>query len=106
MDLARVFRYSTKMPVEGYDKNEDAGDLSGGNGNSGSVTQSHTDLRPIHHYRLFRFMRKHKLFDAWLAGGDGSEFLRETKKASLRAAYASLRMEVPVTGLAWVDGWD
>ncbi len=55
---------------------------------------------------FFRFMRKHKLFDAWLAGGDGSEFLRETKKASLRAAYASLRMEVPVTGLAWVDGWD
>ncbi len=48
-------------------------------------------------------MRMHKLFDVWLAGGDGSEFLRETKKASTIAAYASVRKKVPVTGLAWVD---
>jgi hypothetical protein len=57
----------------------------------GSVTQFHTDLQPIHHYRLFRFMRKYHLLDAWLGGGGGSDLLRETRKASVRAAREALR---------------
>lgn len=92
MDLMTVVRYSTKMPFEGYDKKRGgAGDVGAGDSvdpdsSSGSVTQIHTDLQPNHHYRLFRFMRRHCLFDAWLGGGGGSELLRESRKASVRAA--------------------
>ncbi len=91
VDLMTVIRYATKMPFEGYDKKRGgAGDVGAGDSmdpdsSSGSVTQIHTDLRPIHHYRLFTFMRKYRLFDAWLGGGDGSDLLRETRKASVRA---------------------
>jgi hypothetical protein len=95
-DLMKVFRYSTKMPFEGYDKKRGgAGDVDGEDAmdpdrKSSSVTQFHTDLQPIHHYRLFRFMRKYRLFDAWLGGGGGSDLLRETRKASVRAAREAL----------------
>jgi len=88
----KVVRYVTKLPFEGYDKirggagDVGAGDSMGPDSSSGSVTQFHTDLKPIHHYRLFRFMRKYSLFAAWLAGGGGSDLLRETRKASVRAA--------------------
>ena len=47
-----------------------------------SIEQSHLQLEAIHHYRLFKFMRKHSVFDAWLAGGEGAKLLR---KASLGA---------------------
>ncbi len=106
MDLVKVFRYSTKMPFDGYDKNygEGAEDLEGADGNSGSVTQTHTDLQPIHHYRLFAFMRKYRLFTAWLGGGGGSELLREARSESIRAAHYSLGEEVPgVVGVGWGD---
>lgn len=90
-DLMTVVRYSTKMPFEGYDKKrggaKDVGaDSMDPDRSSGSVTQTHTDLQPIHHYRLFRFMRKHRLFDAWLGGGDGGKLLRDARKAALRVA--------------------
>ena len=75
-DLLKVLRYSTKMPFEGYDK-----EIKGN-----SVNQSHADLQAIHHYRLFRFTRKHSLFDAWLAGGDGADILRDVRKAALKVA--------------------
>jgi hypothetical protein len=97
IDLMTVARYATKMPFEGYDKKRGgAGDVGAGDSvdpdsSSGSVTQIHTDLQPIHHYRLFRFMRKYRLFDAWLGGGGGSDLLRETRKASVRAARALRR---------------
>jgi hypothetical protein len=94
-DLMTVLRYATKMPFEGYDKKRGAaGDIGAGDdpdGSSGSVTQFHTDLKPIHHYRLFRFMRKYSLFDAWLGGGGGSDLLRETRKASVRTAQGPYR---------------
>ncbi|MGZ4987726.1 MAG: hypothetical protein ACXWBP_06790 [Limisphaerales bacterium] len=74
--VLKVLRYSTKMSFEGYDKQFKAN----------SVKQSHTDLQPLHHYRLFRFMRKHTLWDAWLAGGEGAELLRSVRKAALKVA--------------------
>jgi len=86
-DLAKVVRYATKMPYEGYDKKKKENAAgSGDSHNSTSVKQSHLELEPIYHYRLFKFLRKHKLFAAWLAGGDGAELLRRTRKAALRTA--------------------
>jgi hypothetical protein len=95
IDLMTVVRYASKMPFEGYDKKRGgAGDVGAGDSmdpdsSSGSVTQFHTDLQPIHHYRLFRFMRKHSLFDAWLGGGDGANLLRDARKAALKVARES-----------------
>jgi hypothetical protein len=89
IDLMTVVRYSSKMPFEGYDKKRGGAGKIGARDSkkpsSGSVRQIHTDLQPIHHYLLFRFMRRYRLFDAWLAGGGGSALLRETRKASVRA---------------------
>ena len=71
------------MPFEGYDKKRGGATDVGADPDSsaGSVRQIHTDLQPIHHYRLFKFMRKHSLFDAWLGGGDGAKLLRDVRKA-------------------------
>jgi hypothetical protein len=61
IDLMKVVRYVTKMPFEGYDKirggaaDVGAGESMDPDSSSGSVTQFHTDLKPIHHYRLFRW---------------------------------------------------
>jgi hypothetical protein len=70
-DLWRVLRYSTKMPFQGYDREvrEDY-----------SIVQSHLELAPIHHYRLFRFLRRYTVWDAWLAGGEGAQLLRDVRK--------------------------
>lgn len=78
-EVLKVLRYSTKMAFEGYDKQFKAK----------SVEQNHTDLQPIHHYRLFRFMRKHRVFDAWFAGGEGVKLLRDVAKGSRKAARRS-----------------
>ena len=71
-DLWRVLRYSTKMAFQGYDREVREDD---------SIVQSHLELAPIHHYRLFRFLRKHTVWDAWLAGGEGAQLLRDVRKA-------------------------
>ena len=70
-DLWRVLRYSTKMPFQGYDREVREDD---------SIVQSHLELAPIHHYRLFRFLRKYTVWDAWLAGGEGAQLLRDVRK--------------------------
>ncbi len=88
-DLAKVLRYCTKMPWEGYDKKkkENATEESGGGKRRPiSIEQRHVKLKAIHHYRLFNFLRKHTLFDAWLGGGNGAKLLRETRKAALVTA--------------------
>jgi hypothetical protein len=71
-DLWRILRYSTKMPFYGYDRQVRDDD---------SVVQSNLQLAPVHHYRLFRFLRKHTVWDAWLAGGEGTVLLRDVRKA-------------------------
>ena len=71
-DLWRILRYSTKMPFQGYDREVREDD---------SIVQSHLELAPVHHYRLFRFSRNHTVWDAWLAGGEGARVLRDVRKA-------------------------
>lgn len=88
-DLAKVVRYATKMPYEGYDKKKKENAVGPGGSSRRkptSIEQTHLDLEPIQHYRLFNFLRKHRLFDAWLAGGDGAKVLREARKAARRTA--------------------
>ncbi len=70
-DLWGILRYSTKMPFQGYDRqvNED-----------GSIVQKPSELALIHHYRLFRFSCMHTVWDAWLAGGEGAQVLRDVRK--------------------------
>ena len=70
MDLLRVVRYSTKMPLQGYRKKRQ----------NGKVTQEHIPLKAGHHYRLFRFLRRHSLFDAWFAGGEGAAILKNVRR--------------------------
>jgi hypothetical protein len=76
-DLLKVIRYLTKMTLEGYRRKV----------SKGKVGQVHTDLNAGQHYRLFKFLRGQNLFDAWLAGGKGTEVLRHAKKAAMRAAH-------------------
>jgi hypothetical protein len=89
-DLMKTMRYSTKMPFEGYDKSKKTKGGSESVDPSGkkitSIEQRHYKLNPIHHYRLFKFTRKHRLFDAWLAGGEGAKLLRDTRQAAIIAA--------------------
>jgi hypothetical protein len=111
-DLMKVLRYSTKMPFEGYGKkkkqktvkqsdqekepnsNEPSDGETGSKSNERSdqerevhsIEQIHLKLGAIHHYRLFKFMRKHSVFDTWLAGGDGTKLLRDARKAALKVA--------------------
>jgi hypothetical protein len=74
-DVLKALRYITKMTLEGYRRKS-------------SGTQEHVPLDAGHHYRLFKFLRGRSLFDAWLAGGKGTEVLRRAKRAAVRAAHA------------------
>ena len=74
-DVLKALRYLTKMTLEGYRRKS-------------SGTQEHVPLDAGHHYRLFKFLRGRSLFDAWLAGGKGTEVLRRAKRAAVRAAQA------------------
>ena len=74
-DVLKALRYLTKMTLEGYRRKS-------------SGTQEHVPLDAGHHYRLFKFLRGRSLFDAWLAGGKGTEVLRHAKKAAMGAAHA------------------
>jgi hypothetical protein len=97
-DLLKTLRYSTKMPFEGYDREKKASDgtdeesesdsaeESNENPASNSIEQRHAKLEAIHHFRLFKFTRKHSVFDAWFAGGDGAKVLRDARQAAVRAA--------------------
>jgi hypothetical protein len=51
-----------------------------------SIEQSHLQLEAIHHYRLFKFMRTHSVFDAWLAGGEGAKLLRKARQGARKVA--------------------
>jgi hypothetical protein len=75
-DLQRLLRYTTKMAFEGYRKVID----------NGRPKQKRVELKLIHHYRLFQYLRKHKIFDFWFAGGDGTSILSDVKRSSLRNA--------------------
>ena len=84
-DLWRILRYSTKMPFYGYDRQVRDDD---------TVVQSNLQLAPVHHYLLFRFLRKHTVWDAWLAGGEGAGLLRDVKKA-VRTALVGIKVFRP-----------
>ncbi len=58
------------MPFQGYDREV---------GEDDSIRQSDLQLAPIHHYRLFRFSRHYTVWDAWLAGGEGAQLLRDVR---------------------------
>jgi hypothetical protein len=103
-DLQKALRYSTKMPFEGYrkkkkkqknkgDKNNQTVTETTGRGDEKltSIEQRHCELKAIHHYRLFKFSRKHTLFDAWLAGGQGAKLLLDTRQAALKTARRQCR---------------
>jgi hypothetical protein len=70
VDLLRVLRYVTKMPLDGYRKKR----------KDGKVSQEHAQLEAGHHYRLFKFLRDRSLFDAWFAGGDGAAILKQVRR--------------------------
>ena len=78
-DVLKALRYLTKMTLEGYRRKS----------SGKKVVQEHVHLNAGHHYRLFKFLRGRSLFDAWLAGGKGTEVLRNIKKAAIRAAHVA-----------------
>ncbi len=84
-DLWRVLRYSSKMAFHGYDREVRDDD---------TIVQSHLELAPIHHYRLFRFLRNYTVWDAWLAGGEGAQLLRDVRKA-VRADLQHIQLFQP-----------
>ena len=69
VDVLKVFRYATKMPLNGYKYDADKG-----------TQKDDIPLKPGHHYRLFKFLRDRSLFDAWFAGGTGSKVLRTVRR--------------------------
>jgi hypothetical protein len=78
-DLLKVIRYLTKMTLEGYRRKSSG---------RKTIVQEHVCLNADHHYRLFKFLRGRSLFDAWLAGGKGTEVLRHAKKAATKSVRA------------------
>jgi hypothetical protein len=77
-DVLKALRYLTKMTLEGYRRKS----------SGKKVVQEHVPLDAGHHYRLFKFLRGRSLFDAWLAGGKGTEVVRHAKKAAMGAVHA------------------
>jgi hypothetical protein len=78
LEFRKSLRYATKMPVEGYERIEE----------NDEVRQSHTTLDDVHYFRLIDFLRHHSVFDAWFAGGEGSQILKSAKSRSIEAAEA------------------
>ena len=72
LDFRKSLRYATKMPREGYQRVE-----------NDEISQRHTNLEDVHYYRLIGFLRHHTVFDAWFAGGEGSQILRSAKSQSI-----------------------
>ena len=75
-DFRKSLRYATKMPVDGYERIEENDEIS----------QRHANLENIHYYRLAGFLHHHTIFEAWFAGGEGSEILKFAKSKSIDAA--------------------
>jgi hypothetical protein len=75
-DFRTALRYATKMPAEGYERVEENDEIS----------QRHANLEKIHYYRLTGFLHHHTIFEAWFAGGEGSEILKSAKSRSIEAA--------------------
>jgi hypothetical protein len=78
LEFRKSLRYASKMPVEGYERVED----------NDEVRQSHTTLEDVHYFRLIDFLRHHNVFDAWFAGGEGSQILKSAKSQSIEVAKA------------------
>jgi hypothetical protein len=77
-DFRTTLRYATKMPVDGYERVEENDEIS----------QRHANLGNVHYYRLIGFLRHHTVFDAWFAGGEGSQILKSAKSQSIEVAKA------------------
>jgi hypothetical protein len=78
LEFRKSLRYASKMPVEGYERVEQ----------NDEIRQSHTTLEDVHYFRLIGFLRRHTVFDAWFAGGEGSQILKSAKSQSIDAAQA------------------
>ena len=76
LEFRKSLRYVSKMPVEGYERIEENDEIS----------QRHANLENIHYYRLAGFLHQHTIFEAWFAGGEGSEILKFAKSKSIDAA--------------------
>jgi hypothetical protein len=76
LEFRKSLRYASKMPVEGYERVEQ----------NGQITQSHAILEERNYFRLIGFLRHHTVFDAWFAGGEGSQILKSAKTQSIEAA--------------------
>jgi hypothetical protein len=78
LEFRKSLRYVSKMPVEGYERIEE----------NDEVRQRHTTLDNVHYFRLVDFLRHYSVFDAWFAGGEGSQILKSAKSRSIEAAKA------------------
>jgi hypothetical protein len=76
LEFRKMLRYATKMPVEGYARVEE----------NGRTRQDNIALEARHYYRLIGFLRRHTVFDAWFAGGEGSQIFKAAKTQSIGAA--------------------
>jgi hypothetical protein len=69
-DVGKALRYQAKMPARGYRT------VSRG---WGKKTQTSAKLSYLSRYRLFTALQQYDLLDFWLAGGEGSQVLREAR---------------------------
>jgi hypothetical protein len=77
-DFRTALRYAAKMPVEGYERVEE----------NEEIRQRHANLENTHYFRLIGFLRRHTVFEAWFAGGEGGQILKSAKSRSNEAAKA------------------
>jgi hypothetical protein len=77
-DFRTTLRYASKMPKDGYERLEQ----------DGQIRQRHANLGDAHYFRLIGLLRRHTVFDAWFAGGEGSRILKSAKTQSIEAAKA------------------
>jgi hypothetical protein len=77
-DFRTTLRYASKMPVDGYERVEENDEIS----------QRHGKLENVHYYRLTGFLHHHTIFEAWFAGGEGSQILKSAKTLSIEVAKA------------------
>jgi hypothetical protein len=82
LEFRKSLRYAAKMPVDGYERVEQNDEIS----------QRHANLENVHYYRLIGFLRHHTVFDAWFAGGEGSQILKSAKSQSIEAAKAKAKI--------------
>ena len=97
-DFRTMLRYVTKMPAEGYQRVEQ----------NGEICQRHAKLENVHYFWLIGFLRHHTVFDAWFAGGEGSQILKSAKAQSIDAANTMARTNDELAQvIAYLRGlWD